>query len=121
MILDPEKTLLWMVSSQIACNIGLFPHHLKRLLHSYGKGMEKAGVYVGSMSFMDISLKLSINTYFAYMFGGFIRKIGCRIRPYEKKKGATDKILEESVDDLDRCLPWKTIQRGGLSPGDLFF
>jgi len=95
--LNPEKTLLWMVSSQIACNIGLFPHHLKRLFHSYGKGMEKAGVYVGGMSFMDISLKLPINTYFAYMFGGFIRKIGCRIRPYEKEKGATDKILEESV------------------------
>ena len=98
--LAPEKTLLWMASSQIACNIGLFPHHLKRLLYSYGKGMEKAGVYVGSMSFMDISLKLSINTYFAYMFGGFVRKIGCRIRPYEIKKGATDKVLEESVTIL---------------------
>ena len=95
--LDPGKTLLWMASSQIACNIGLFPHHLKRLFHSYGKGMEKAGVYVGDMSFMDISLKLPINSYFAYMFGGFIRKIGCRIRPYEREKGATDKILEESV------------------------
>ena len=95
--LDPEKTLLWMVSSQIACNIGLFPHHLKRLLHAHGKGMEKAGVYVGTMSFMDISLKLPINTYFAYMFGGFIRKIGCRLRPYEKKKGTTDKVLEESI------------------------
>jgi len=95
--LDPEKTLLWMVSSKIACNIGLFPHHLKRLFHSYGKGMEKAGVYVGSMSFMDISLKLPINTYFAYMFGGFIRKIGCRIRPYEKERGATDRVLKEGV------------------------
>jgi predicted CoA-substrate-specific enzyme activase len=98
--LDPEKTLLWMVSSQIACNIGLFPRHLKRLLQSYGKGMEKAGVYAGAMSFIDISLRLPINTYFAYMFGGFIRKIGCRIRPYEKKKGATDRVLKESVDVL---------------------
>jgi predicted nucleotide-binding protein (sugar kinase/HSP70/actin superfamily) len=98
--LDPEKTLLWMASSQIACNIGLFPYHLKRLFHSYGKGMEKAGVYVGAMSFIDISLRLPINTYFAYLFGGFIRKIGCRIRPYEKKKGATDRVLEKSVDLL---------------------
>ena len=98
--LDPEKTLLWMVSSKIACNIGLFPLHLKRLLHSYGKGMEKAGVYVGDMSFMDISLRLPINSYFAYMFGGFIRKIGCRIRPYEKQEGTTDRVLKESVDIL---------------------
>ena len=98
--LDPAKTLLWMVSSQIACNIGLFPHHLKRLFHSYGKGIEKAGVYVGNMSFLDISLKLPINTYFAYMFGGFIRKIGCRLRPYEKTKGATDRVIQESMDIL---------------------
>jgi predicted CoA-substrate-specific enzyme activase len=98
--LDPAKTMLWMVSSQIACNIGLFPHHLKRLFHSYGKGMEKAGVYVGTMSFLDISLKLPINTYFAYLFGGFIRKIGCRLRPYEKTKGATDRVIQESMDIL---------------------
>jgi predicted nucleotide-binding protein (sugar kinase/HSP70/actin superfamily) len=62
--------------------------------------MEKAGVYVGTMSFMDISLKLPINTYFAYMFGGYIRQIGCRLRPYEKKKGATDAVIEESMDIL---------------------
>jgi predicted CoA-substrate-specific enzyme activase len=98
--LDPEKTLLWMVSSQIACNIGLFPHHLKRLLHAYGKGMEMAGVYAGTMSFMDISLRLPINTYFAYMFGGLVREIGCRIRPYEKEKGKTDRVVKEGVDIL---------------------
>ncbi len=98
--LNPEKTLLWMVSSQIACNIGMFPHHLKSLMCDYGKGMEKAGVYTGAMSFMDISLKLPINTYFAYMFGGFIRKMGCRIRPYEKEAGTTDRVIEQSVEVL---------------------
>ena len=98
--LDPENTLLWMVSSQIACNIGLFPHHLERLFHTYGNGMEKARVYAGNMSFMDVSLKLPINTYFAHMFGGFIRKMGCRIRPYERQKGATDRVIKESVSLL---------------------
>jgi predicted CoA-substrate-specific enzyme activase len=98
--LDPAKTLLWMVSSQIACNIGLFPHHLKRLFHSYGGGLEKAGVYVGNMSFIDISLKLPINTYLAHLVGGFIRKIGCRLRPYEKIKGATDRVIKESMELL---------------------
>lgn len=98
--LDPSKTLLWMVSSQIACNIGLFPHHLKRLFHSYGKGLEKAGVYVGQMSFMDVSLKLPLNTYFAYLFGGCIRKIGCSLRPYETTKGTTDRVIQKSMDIL---------------------
>ncbi len=98
--LDPAKTLLWTVSSQIACNIGLFPHHLKTLLNFYGEGLEKAGVYVGTMSFIDISLKLPINTYFAFMFGGYIRKIGCRLRPYEKINGATDAVIKQSMDIL---------------------
>jgi predicted CoA-substrate-specific enzyme activase len=99
--LDPARTVLWMADSQIACNIKLYPHHIKSILHAHGKGMQKAGVYVGGMSFMDISLKLPINTYFAYMFGGFIRKIGCRIRPYEKIKGTTDNIIEKSMDILE--------------------
>ena len=98
--LDPEKTLLWMISSKIACNIGLFPLYLKTLFNSHGKGMEKAGVYAGDLSFIDISLKLPINSYFAYMFGGFIRKIGCRLRPYEKNRGTTDRVLRQSVDIL---------------------
>jgi predicted nucleotide-binding protein (sugar kinase/HSP70/actin superfamily) len=62
--------------------------------------LEKAGVYVGTMSFIDISLKMPINTYFAHLFGGFIRKIGCRLRPYEKKKGETDRVIRESMDIL---------------------
>ena len=113
--LDPKNTLLWMVSSQIACNIGLFPHHIKSLFHSYGKGMEKAGVYVGDMSFMDISLKLPINTYFAYMFGGFIRKIGCRIRPYEKEKGITDRVLQDSVAALTDAFSGKSSKEVALA------
>jgi predicted CoA-substrate-specific enzyme activase len=113
--LNPEKTLLWMVSSQIACNIGLFPHYLKRLFYSYGKGMEKAGVYVGTMSFMDISLRLPINTYFAYMFGGLIRKIGCRIRPYETENGTTDRVVKKGVDILVDAFLGKRSKEEALS------
>lgn len=113
--LDPENTLLWMVSSKIACNIGLFPQHLKKLFHAYGKGLEKAGVYVGTMSFIDISLRLPINTYFAYMFGGFIRKIGCGIRPYEKIPGTTDRVLKEGVDILIDAFLGKRSKEGALA------
>ena len=98
--LDPSKTLLWVAESKIACNIGLYPHHLKSLIDSFGNGMEKAQVYTGPMSFIDISLRMPINTYFAYMFGGFIRKLGCRIRPYEKERGTTDRVINDSVDVL---------------------
>jgi predicted CoA-substrate-specific enzyme activase len=98
--LDPAKTLLWMVSSTISCNLGLFPNYIKTLLDAYGQGMEKAGIYTGSLSFNDISLKLPLNTYLAYMMGGLVRRIGCKIRPYEKVGGATDRIIQEGMDIL---------------------
>jgi predicted CoA-substrate-specific enzyme activase len=98
--LDPAKTALWMISSELPCNIKLFPHHIKNILYSYGKGMERAGVYTGELSFAEISLKLPINTYFAYLFGGLIRKVGCKIRPYEKERGITDSIVDRSTDLL---------------------
>jgi len=88
--LDPSRTLLWMVASIWSCNIHLFPQHIKSLLDAYGGGMEKAGVYVGDLSHSDISPLLAIGAYFAYLFGGLLRKLGCRIRPYELIGGQTD-------------------------------
>jgi predicted nucleotide-binding protein (sugar kinase/HSP70/actin superfamily) len=34
------------------------------------------------------------------MFGGLLRKMGCKIRPYEKEKGATDKVIEKGIEIL---------------------
>jgi predicted CoA-substrate-specific enzyme activase len=99
--LDPAKTVLWMLDSSIACNLRMFPHHIKNILHSYGKGMSEAGVYTGSLSFMDLSVRLPVNTYLAYMFGGLLRKVGCRIRPYEKEKGETDRVIAKSITLLE--------------------
>jgi predicted CoA-substrate-specific enzyme activase len=101
--LDPEKTVLWMVDSEIACNIKLYPHHIRTILNAHGQGMEKAGVYVGGLSLADISLKLPVQTYFAYMFGGFVRKIGCKLRPYERTKGTTDRVIEENLRILEKA------------------
>ena len=98
--LDPTKTVLWIVNSQISCNIKLYPYYIKTLLLAYGKGMEKAGVYTGPISFLDISVIASLNAYFAFMFGGLLRKVGCKIRPYEIIKGTTDSVIEQSVDLL---------------------
>ena len=101
--LNPSRTLLWLGASRIACNIKMYPTHIKSLLQSYGKGMEKAGIYTGSMSLQDISLKMPVTAYFAYMFGGYIRRIGCKLRPYENIKGMTDKMIEKSMEILSEA------------------
>ncbi len=110
--LDPGRAVLWICASKIACNIGLYPHHIQNIFNAYGRGFEKAGVYTGSLSLADISMKLPVNTYFAYMFGGLLKKMGCKIRPYENIPGTTDGIVKESLQLLE------TAFRGRLSKED---
>jgi len=91
--LAPENTVLWLNQSDIACNIKMYPYHIQKILTRHGKGFDKARVYLGELSLFDLGLKASTSTYFAYMFGGLFRSIGCRIRPYEVNKGQTNAAL----------------------------
>ena len=93
--LNPEETLLWIGKATIACNIKLYPYHIQTILN--GLGIGRAKVYVGGLSFAELSLRASMSAYFAYMFGGLLRKVACSIRPYEVEKGTTDRVLDESV------------------------
>ena len=96
--LDPSKTRLWMIKSNIACHLGLYPYELKQVLTAYSADMKQTGVYAGAMSFADITLRAAVNTYFAFMFGGLLRKLGCKIRPYETVTGITDKVMAEALE-----------------------
>ena len=78
----------------------MYPYHIKKILEKNGKGFEKSGIYKGQLSLFDISYRASTNAYFAYMFGGLLRNIGCKIRPYEIHKGETDKVLPKALKIL---------------------
>jgi predicted nucleotide-binding protein (sugar kinase/HSP70/actin superfamily) len=99
--LDPAQTVLWMVASSIACNIRLYPHHIRTILRARGQGFERSQVYTGAMTLLDISPALPPDAYLAYMFGGFMRRMGCRLRPYERHPGETDRVLEEGMKTLE--------------------
>ncbi|MCF8109926.1 MAG: acyl-CoA dehydratase activase [Desulfobacteraceae bacterium] len=101
--LEPANTLLWMGYSEVPCNIRLYPYKLKQMIASFGGGMEKAEVYTGNVSFTDVSLRAAVNTYFAFMFGGLLRRMGCRVRPYEKKPGETDRSVETGIQILEEA------------------
>jgi predicted CoA-substrate-specific enzyme activase len=98
--LDPAKTALWMIKSKLSCNLSMFPYYMKKLLNDYGHGMEQTVVYKGDIVFNDFSLSTAINAYLAYMFGGYMRNIGCQIRPYEKIKGTTDQVISGAQELL---------------------
>ena len=43
--LYPADTVLWIGNSEFACNIKLYPHHIKTIINACGNGMGKAGAY----------------------------------------------------------------------------
>ncbi|MEN8155432.1 MAG: acyl-CoA dehydratase activase [Bacteroidota bacterium] len=93
--LDPSKMILWMMESNLTCNLRQYPFYIKRILENYGKGMERAAVYSGALTHREMSVSVTYYAYFAYMLGGLFRKTACRIRPYELIPGQTDKVYEE--------------------------
>jgi predicted CoA-substrate-specific enzyme activase len=101
--LDPEKTMLWVIDTKLSCNIRLYPEYIKSILENYGKGLEKAHVYSGLLTHLEISVSACYYAYFAYLIGGLIRMVGCKIRPYEIKKGETDRIIKESIKILEEA------------------
>lgn len=97
-LLDPAQTAVWCFESHVACNIRMYPQLIKGIMEATGNGLEKVDVYIGNISMNDISVQASIEAYFAHMFGGMLRKIGCKIRPYEKEKGMTDKAIAQALN-----------------------
>jgi predicted CoA-substrate-specific enzyme activase len=137
--LDPKQVVLWMGKSQWSCGIPLYPRFLKGLFVQEGLG--DLGVYVGNFAYLDISTAATVGAYFAYQFGGWLRKMITRIRPYEINPGQTDEVaarwqerlvhvfehkerrldaLREMVADFD-AIPRRTEERPKVAIfGDLY-
>jgi len=92
--LDPSNTVLWMLESPISCNLGMFINYMSKRIKEQKKEYNQIKMYKGRISFDDFSINTSLNSYLAFLFGGYLRKLECKIRPYEVKKGETDKIVK---------------------------
>ncbi len=93
--LDPSQTILWSAEGYISCNLKQYPFYIKKILENYGKGLENTSVYSGKITHRDISIKVTYYVYFAYMLGGLFNKTACRIRPYERIPGQSDRVFKE--------------------------
>lgn len=91
--LDPAQTVLWMGYGNWSCGIPLYPRFLKGVFER--EGMPDLGVYLGEFTYTDISASATVGAYFAYQFGGWLRRIACRTRPYEVNPGQTDRLVAE--------------------------
>jgi predicted nucleotide-binding protein (sugar kinase/HSP70/actin superfamily) len=112
--LDPGKTALWIPQMGLSCNITMFPHFTKSLLESFGGGMEKAEVYCGELSLSEISLRAALNAFRAALVGGLLRRVSCRLRPYEREPGATDRALDTAMEVLTTAFEGKASKDSAL-------
>jgi predicted nucleotide-binding protein (sugar kinase/HSP70/actin superfamily) len=95
--LEPANTALWMMDSPVSCNLGMFLSYISKLLESLENRFSKMKIYSGKITFADISISTSINCYMAFLFGGYLRKLECKVRPYEMNKGQTDETVKRSL------------------------
>jgi len=110
--LNPVDTMLWAIDTKITCNLRLYPEYLKSILENYGHGFEKAHVYSGLLTHLEISLSACYYAYFAYLLGGLIRMVAYKIRPYEINRGDTDQVINETVGILEKAfLGKKTMEK----------
>jgi len=98
---DPSRAVLWIPRSGYSCNILMFPYMLKSLLEAQGGGFERASVYIGDISNIDVSPRAMPGTYRAFLAAGLLRRAVCRIRPYETLRGAADEAAARGLSDLE--------------------
>jgi predicted nucleotide-binding protein (sugar kinase/HSP70/actin superfamily) len=62
-----------------------------------------------------------MNLYKAYLIGGLLRRVGCRLRPYERTPGATDAAIARALEILIPAFEGATRKEDALrSVGKLF-
>lgn len=106
--LDPANTVIWMMESPISCNLGMFINYMSKRLREQKEEYSQIRMYAGKIAFDDFSINVSLNSYLAFLFGGYLRKLECKLRPYEIEKGQTDKLIGKSLK-----LFYQTFENGG--------
>ena len=119
--LDPARTAIWLPRSNLSCNLGMFTPFLKSLMEAEGNGMERIEVYAGDMYYLEISLRAAVNSYKAYLAGGLLRRVGCRLRPYEIMPGATDRAIAKAGELLVPAFEGRaSLEQAMKASADLF-
>lgn len=103
--LRPEKTAIFLNAiSRLACNFPQYPLMSQKLLEQYGQGFEQVRVFATEFEMRGMSYDLIYDVYCSYLLGGLLRKMACKIRPYEIIPGQTDRLVEQSRQRLYQCI-----------------
>lgn len=103
--LEPENSAIFLNAiTQLACNLPQYPLLAKKLLQQQGGGFEKVQVVATEFDLKGLPLEVIYDVYCSFLLGGLLRKIGCKLRPYELTPGRTNRLLDDAQRRLYRCL-----------------
>ncbi len=103
--LKPENTAIFLNAiSRLACNFPQYPLMTKKMLEQHGDGFERVQVFATEFEMRGMPFELIYEVYCSYLLGGFLRKMACKIRPYEIIAGQTDQLIEQSRHKLFQCI-----------------
>jgi predicted CoA-substrate-specific enzyme activase len=105
---DPSKMSFFMPDHNGPCRFGQY-NHFHRILFDR-LGFEKAELITPSndTSYEDVAgehgQKFRINAWKGFVVADYLRKIYRETRPYEINKGDTDRLYEDALHRLERCI-----------------
>jgi predicted CoA-substrate-specific enzyme activase len=101
--LDPEKTLVFLPSSYIACNFPQIPVKVSIALSK--AGMPVKVINTSSFSLLQRLLsKLDLVLWDTLIVSHTLRQLGCSLRPYEVNKGETDSKMAQAVQIMEEAI-----------------
>jgi predicted CoA-substrate-specific enzyme activase len=118
--LDPSRVVLWNLAAKWPCNLPMYPYFTKAIMERRGKGMEGISVFSGDITFLYVSPRATLGAFHAFLAGGTLRRLACRIRPYELERGSVDRLLASAsamlVEAFERNLGKEGVFRGAFDP-----
>jgi predicted CoA-substrate-specific enzyme activase len=105
---DPSKMSFFMPDHNGPCRFGQYNHFHRILFDRLGYTEAELITPSNDTSYEDVAgehgQKFRINAWRGFIVADYLRKIHRETRPYEINKGDTDKLYEESLARLEKCI-----------------
>jgi predicted CoA-substrate-specific enzyme activase len=105
---DPSKMSFFMPDHNGPCRFGQYNHFHRILFDRLGFREAELITPSNDTSYEDVagehSQKFRINAWKGFVVADYLRKINRETRPYEINKGDSDKLYEDSLVRLEKCI-----------------
>jgi predicted CoA-substrate-specific enzyme activase len=105
---DPKKMSFFMPDHNGPCRFGQYNHFHRILFDRLGYADAELITPSNDTSYEDVAgehgQKFRINAWKGFVVADYLRKIYRETRPYEINKGDTDRLYEDSLHRLERCI-----------------